>query len=423
MKSDPKRNTEWLYISALKHVETVSNHLIEPTEGPVASAVSDFSVVCSYNWSGAYEPTIFVPGAPAKYKKPSLPLKLKSDHGIQYVDHNVYRNLVMPFEPMMRAASIMNPSANFDNVDIVISRGGLQRLLDFGKGKSQESFRVELNLVNNTLFVAWRKEKNSFRVSRLPGKESWGHAFEDAFTEYDAGLESSVSHHRVIQYNIGEIKCIVRHEVDGAYYGSDEAEENAPTNTEDGETPPSATKNATLTGKERISKETRAIQRGREAPPSSILELKARPRMEPWEAMNQMYFGRTPHLIIGQHEKGEFTNVRTEDCESMMETWEWWNHEPLNKLAYLLGSLRERVKKAIAEGKRAFAIYNTMWDKTALEIWTTLMRQAPILQKLERMFWTPECNLSVRRYPHPTHGETHQRFGQGKKPWQQRKNN
>ncbi|KXH34818.1 hypothetical protein CSAL01_00399 [Colletotrichum salicis] len=28
MKSDPKRNTEWLYISALKHVDTVSNHLI-----------------------------------------------------------------------------------------------------------------------------------------------------------------------------------------------------------------------------------------------------------------------------------------------------------------------------------------------------------------------------------------------------------
>ncbi|KAI3544543.1 hypothetical protein CABS01_02016 [Colletotrichum abscissum] len=213
-------------------------------------------------------------------------------------------NPVMPFEPMMRAASIMNPSANFGDADIVISRGGLQDLLDFARGKSQKSFRVELDLVNTTLFIAWRKENNSFRT-------------------YDAGLESSVSHQRVIQYNIGEMKCLVRHEVDGAYYGP---EENATGNDADVEAPPSVIQSTpqknTLNGKAGISSEIRAIDRGQETSPSVIMELKARPRMEAWDTMNQMYFGRSPHLVIGQHEKGEFTGVRMKDCEPLMEKWE-----------------------------------------------------------------------------------------------------
>ncbi|KAJ0312102.1 hypothetical protein COL5a_001782 [Colletotrichum fioriniae] len=172
VESGTKKKAEWLYIAAFKHFGTVSNQLIGAIEGPMASTVSDLSVVCSYIWSDAFEPTIFVPGAAAKYKKPSLPIKLEHDHGIQYIDHNVYRNPVMPFEPMMRAASIMNPSANFGDVDIVISRGGLQNLFDFARGKSQKSFRVELDLVNNTLFIAWRKENNCFRMSPKSGEES-----------------------------------------------------------------------------------------------------------------------------------------------------------------------------------------------------------------------------------------------------------
>ncbi|KAG7084744.1 geranylgeranyl pyrophosphate synthetase [Colletotrichum scovillei] len=417
-----KKKAEWLYIAAFKHFGTVSNQLIEAIEGPMASAVSDFSVVCSYNWSDAFEPTIFVPGGAAKYKKPSLPIKLDHDQGIQYIDHNVYRNPVMPFEPMMRAASIMDPSANFHDVEIVISRGGLQNLFDFARGKSQKSFRVELDLVNNTLFIAWRKEVNCFRMSSKPGEESWGHAFEEAFTKYDAGLESSVSHQRVIQYNIGEMKCLVRHEVDGAYYGP---EENATENDADVEAPSSVIQstpqNNTLKGKARISSETKAIRRGQETPPSAIMELKARPRMEPWEAMNQMYFGRTPHLVIGQHEKGEFTGVRIEDCEPLMEQWEWENHEALTKLASLLGLLRENAKRARAQGRRARAIYNSKWDNAVLEIWTTFSRQAPIPPEFEKMFWIPESESSASRQPRPIHGQTRQRSSQGNKPWKQRK--
>lgn len=347
------------------------------------------------------------------------------DQGIQYIDHNVYRNPVMPFEPMMRAASIMNPSANFGDVDIVISRGGLQNLFDFARGKSQKSFRAELDLVNNTLFIAWRKENNCFRMSPKPGEESWGHAFEEAFTKYDAGLESSVSRQRVIQYNIGEMKCLVRHEVDGAYYGPDNTEEDAPENNADTEVSANIVKSdipkATLKGKARISSETKAIQRGQETPPSAIMELKARPRMEPWEAMNQMYFGRTPHLVIGQHEKGEFTGVRIEDCESLREKWEWENHEDLTKLASLLGLLRENAKRARAQGRRARAIYNSKSDNAVLEIWTTFSRQAPIPPGFEKMFWIPESESSASRQPRPIHDQTRQHSSQGNKPWKQRK--
>lgn len=218
------------------------------------------------------------------------------------------------------------------------------------------------------------------------------------------------------------MKCLVRHEVDGAYYGS---EENATENDADVEAPPSVIQSTpqknTLKGKARISSEIRAIHRGQETPPSVIMELKARPRMEAWDTMNQMYFGRTPHLVIGQHEEGEFTGVRIEDCEPLMEKWEWENHVALTKLASLLGLLRENAKRARAQGRRARAIYNSKWDNTVLEIWTTFSKRAPIPPEFEKMFWIPEPESSACRQPRPIHGETRQHSSQRNKPWKQRK--
>ncbi|UQC86624.1 uncharacterized protein CLUP02_12126 [Colletotrichum lupini] len=311
VESSSKKKAEWLYVAALSILALFPINSLSLLKGQWPQ-LSVTSLWCAHKigQTPLTRRSLYLAQLPNTRKKPLLPIRLEHDHEIH----------------------IMNPSANFGDADIVISRGGLQDLFDFARGKSQKSFRVEFDLVNTTLFIAWRKENNSFRM-------------------YDAGLESSVSHQRVIQYNIGEMKCLVRHEVDGAHYGP---EENATENDADVEAPPSVIQSTpqknTLNGKAGISSERRATHRGQETSPSVIMELKARPRMEAWDTMNQMYFGRTPHLVIGQHEKGEFTGVRMEDCEPLMEKWEWENHVALTKLASLLGLLRENTKRSRAQG-------------------------------------------------------------------------
>jgi len=59
----------------------------------------------------------------------------------------------------------MSPEFCFDGVDIVVNRNSLRKLLDFCNGRVKGSFRLNLLLVKNTLFVE-RCERNATEMIR-----------------------------------------------------------------------------------------------------------------------------------------------------------------------------------------------------------------------------------------------------------------
>ena len=113
--------------------------------------------------------------------------------------------------------------ADFHNVDLVTNRNSLRHLLGFVRGKAKSSFRIDLNIVHNTL-VMTRREKSTREFIGKNQKSGFGHTFEHAFTESDPNMRSS-GHHRVIRYTLGNLKCVVRFEVDAWY--DDNAEPTA----------------------------------------------------------------------------------------------------------------------------------------------------------------------------------------------------
>ena len=127
------------------------------------------------------------------------------------------------FEPLFRSLELMKPEYNCDSVAIVSDRNGLRKLLNFAYGHIDENFRIDFCMVRTTLFLI-RREMSASLLIKGSRNSGYGHNFECEFTEAAEDLENSSGHHRIINYKIGVLNCVVRFEVDaclGTTIGSD----------------------------------------------------------------------------------------------------------------------------------------------------------------------------------------------------------
>lgn len=134
------------------------------------------------------------------------------DYGLYCPQQATYKPPEYPYEPLYKALSIMGPEIDFKGTHLVINRRCLQMLFQVATAVPFQDFRIDLHMVHNTLFLT-RKEKTYF-VANAHGTTKVGSSFESAFTTSELGLEDSSSHHRVIRYALGDLKCVVRFEAD-----------------------------------------------------------------------------------------------------------------------------------------------------------------------------------------------------------------
>lgn len=251
---------------------------------------------------------------------------------------------IHPFEPVFQAMFITNPDMRLDEVDIIVNRNSLRKLFDFASGKKQDAFRMDLHMVKDTLFIC-RRERNFGSLVHGPHDPGFGHSFENAFTKTEEELNSSGGHHRVIRYRIGQLNCVVRFEVDAYYEDSDKSNSasTSPQALEDAiklmahldlnqASPQSAMKGATM-----------AVRRGTFVSSSKLAEIKLGKGAG---AIPQLWFGRTPHLLIGKHDGGVVHSTSHTHMGLRFEKWEADNQDKLRKLASLLAELKRAVSKA-----------------------------------------------------------------------------
>lgn len=279
----------------------------------------------------------------------------------------------------------MKPHHRLDDVDVVVTRNSLRKLLDFCSGRVSESFRVNLFLVGKTLFID-RYERNPrwlISGSRDPG---YGRSFEKAFTEYPSGLEHSIGHHRVMQYSLGELNCMVQFEVDACYPG-DQANDLADLNIDlDLLTPLMDRLSISELVEENATKITVEETDRQPMSQSMAAELKLRNKRHSNGAdMPQLWFGRTPWLIVGYHTKGTVNKVNTINAATRFANWETENQTELCKLATVLSRLREGVMKN--KGMNCSAICQKHSSPPLLKIYSS-ESQIPVLPAgfMER-FW------------------------------------
>lgn len=186
----------------------------------------------------------------------------------------------------------MNPAVRFNVIDIVVNRNTLQKLYNFASFKRGRAFHVDLDMVQNTLFINRREAK-----AKTQQHSGYGRNFEEAFTTEDPRLPQAEGHHRVICYRFGGLNLVVCIEADG-YYSEGQDVEDSP--DEFFRNVLGTTMQTTI--QHRSPHPTAAIAQGTMVPHNRTLELKS--RSSKGAALEQMWFGRTPYLCIAKHREG-----------------------------------------------------------------------------------------------------------------------
>jgi hypothetical protein len=238
----------------------------------------------------------------------------------------------------------------------------LGNLLRFASG-IERSFRINIERLGNTLFLI-RKEKSPTEL--ISGVVGYGHTFPEMHTTWGPDVKGSVSHQRIINYELGGTKILVRSECDG--YVKDrvdssdekpklswrrgandikgmglEMDEDFYASLSIGTRKPSS---GTLTVK--------AV--GHPVPQKAVFDLKTRSirsvdQLNMDEQYRRLWVNQTPQFIFAQHMRGMFNmeDAVPEDISEGIEGWEQNHAEVVRRYSRLL----KWVKLAVKEGEKA----------------------------------------------------------------------
>ncbi|KAJ4161694.1 uncharacterized protein LMH87_007717 [Akanthomyces muscarius] len=317
-------------------------------------------LICSYNWNDSFKPRFWVPGRAPKWKQVALPRTVPPDSGRVFIDQNEARSPKYTYWPMFNAIDVINPGFSFDGIDIVVNRNSLRKLLSFCSGHRQEAFRLYLLLTKNTLFIE-RSEQADTEVAK-PSEKRYGFSFEKAFTQQPTGAENSTGHHRVLQYLLGDLRCAVRCETDACYEMEPSQDEGI---------------DSLLVQMGDLRLSEASPTRGMAMPQSSAAELKtARKHKSVGQFMPQLWFGRTPWLIVGEHEEGTFHSISITHAQPLFRQWEIRQQVALRKLVEVLRALREAVEKNNC--KNCVALYIQKSDSKVLQVYGSTVERNPL---------------------------------------------
>lgn len=292
----------------------------------------------------------------------------------------------------------MDPEYNFTGVDLVTNRNSLRKLLDFAEGRARDSFRIDLSIIGETLFLT-RHERNARQKLNNHNNSSFGHNFENAFSEPQEGLEDSTGHHRVIKYVLGNLNCVVRYEVDaccdthGGMPGSNKAERKPQQPLQPGENDvldlfsklsiskgPAQPPNLN----EKPRKKIEVTSRGTIVPTTRTTEMKTRSKpINLRNTLPQLWFGRTPNLRIGMHKEGRFTHIESINAAEKFAKWEDTYQTPLRKVVRLISELKKVTKQS---GGNCVAVYNENIRPSQLEVFAAKPKETLPADVVEK-FW------------------------------------
>ncbi|TGJ62257.1 hypothetical protein EYR41_002236 [Orbilia oligospora] len=394
IRSRRRGNEDWLWKGVNSHqlIGAIEYTTLEPDSSLVSSA-SKPELLCTYDWQDRPNPTVLVPGNAPAWTDQQLPITIPEDHGVYFVDQNAARLPEYPLEPIFHATASMNPSFRFDDVDVVVNRNTLRKLFEFGKNSFVESFRVNLYIVKNTLFIERCSQITTERVRQNGG---YGRTFEKQFTK---STNESTGHHRVLRYHLGMLNCVVRFEVDASYQENQSEQVGDLSNGSlataiEGLVLESSKRGDTeaFSPKFLESSRLKSIFTTEEAMPQSIAaEIKTfteKRGLRRHLNIPQLWFGRTHWLIAGRHNNGTFDGIDVSYVkpEEFID-WEIQFQEPLRKMVTVIAQLRDIVEKN--KGFHCVAIFEQKERPKVIKIYASSSPgKKPLPKSLIKHFWT-----------------------------------
>ncbi|KAL1980065.1 hypothetical protein VTN96DRAFT_4684 [Rasamsonia emersonii] len=279
----------------------------------------------------------------------------------------------------------MKPEFRFTDVDLITDRNSLRKLFNLAAHKGSESFRIDLSIVHNTLFLI-RHERSNREFLHGSRESGVGHNFVHAISKPEPGLEESTSHHRVIQYKMGDSNCVVRFEVDASYQ-----EVETERNTSEDHDLTSSFGRLNIDGNQsEMSHDqkhtTSVVQRGRLVPYSTTAKITTRSGgAKLTSSLPQLWFGWTPSLVRGYHKDGNFTKIETIDVAAKFHDWEKKNQYALQKMVQLIKETQQVAAKE--EGGCCIAVYNSRDQPARLILLSSLRKYQPVPNDIIKRYW------------------------------------
>ena len=225
-------------------------------------------------------------------------------------------------------------------IELTTDRNSLRKLLQFVSGKVPKSWRIDVDIVEDTMFFT-RWEENQVQIITGARDSGYGHEFEKAFLSFDSNLQESSGHHRIVRYSLGGIESLVRFEVDGYVddgSGIDDELNQALSSL--------YVQNSANIFDSSPASEVKVIQRGRLVDSKTILELKSRSAsLKMQEIIPQLWIAQTYHLFVGRHKEG-LVEVEPErlNMDEHFPAWESRNQGHLSTLVGLITEIKEIAK-------------------------------------------------------------------------------
>lgn len=177
-------------------------------------------------------------------------------------------------------------------------------------------------------------------METIQGFRGYGRNFEKAYTERSAGMNG---HYRIVGYNFGGMRCVVRYETD-AYIRSEGVDALSDTLVD-------GLGGLSISEAEKTASGLTVVRSGKKAdvPVSSLLEIKTRAVsrvLDMTEVLPQLWISQTPKLAVGYYSKGVFNNVKAQDMTAEILWWEAASQGDLGRLAGLLSNVICAVRRS-----------------------------------------------------------------------------
>lgn len=271
----------------------------------------------------------------------------------------------------------MQPHYDLQALDIVVCGSTIGNLLRFA-GSESKTFRFDLDVIGHIVLFVRKESSPTELITDLRG---YGHTFPEAYTTWDSEVRNSCSHQRIIHYEFGGLKFLVRTETDG-YVKAAEAKAPSSVANSIGQLPlddalgtmaVSSTESSTdVVQDQQLQLKTQGVKVRQD----QIFDIKTRASYKPFdmnEILPRLWVNQTHKFLIAYHQSGLFNKPEVKDVRKEVIRWEDGNSALLSRFHALVKRILDvvrdsdhqqcevscdgqgplRVTKQIGEGRRA----------------------------------------------------------------------
>ena len=247
--------------------------------------------------------------------------------------------------------SILVGHENFDTqkIDLFACSSTLGNLLRFVR-KADKPFRFFVEAVGKTVFFT-RHENSPTQL--IEGVRGYGHTFPETYTTWDAGVRASISHQRLLRYDLAGLDCILRFTCDG--YLPSKVPQGSRTWQSAGEEKDissvldSVNVGSSVTGGKTQVGPLQIRNAGQKIPQEAVFDLKTR---SAWrkdlnvleDELPRFWLAQIHNFILARHKNGAFIDIEVQEIQNEVQEWEDANQNHIKIFVWLLREIIAAVK-------------------------------------------------------------------------------